>query len=97
MKDWAELLRMAYEEGKNSHDTSTQNGALLVDDCLRVVLSDHNRFPNGVNQDDDRWKRPAKYKYIEHAERNVIYRAAKDGIKTHGLYPAKSISVHGNN
>lgn len=32
----------------------------------------------------DRWDRPAKYLWIEHAERNAIYNAARHGIKISG-------------
>jgi dCMP deaminase len=50
-----------------------------------IVSTDHNRFPDGVEYKDERWERPGKYKYIEHAERNVIYKAAKAGYSTDGL------------
>lgn len=71
------LLRQAYEEATKSPDPSTQNGALLVHNGF-VLEADHNRFPRGVKYEDARWERPAKYKFIEHAERNVIYSAAKN-------------------
>lgn len=32
----------------------------------------------------DRWERPAKYSWIEHAERNAIFNAARHGIKLAG-------------
>lgn len=33
---------------------------------------------------EDRWARPAKYSWIEHAERNAIYNAARKGVKIAG-------------
>lgn len=33
---------------------------------------------------EDRWERPAKYSWIEHAERNAIFNAARHGIKLAG-------------
>lgn len=36
---------------------------------------------------NDRWKRPPegpKYEYVEHAERNAIYNAARTGVRTAG-------------
>lgn len=33
---------------------------------------------------EDRWERPAKYSWVEHAERNAIYNAARHGIKLAG-------------
>ena len=83
-----ELLIEAYKIAQNSPDPSTQNGALLVTDSKEgnVFASDCNRFPDGVpdrirrNEEVvDRWEKPIKYKYVEHAERNVIYQVAKAG------------------
>lgn len=72
-----------------SPDPSTQNGALLVDFNSSskgiVVASAVNRFPDGVDFVNERTVAPLKYEYFEHAERNVIYDAAKNGIATHGL------------
>ena len=81
---WKELLKVAYEEAVNSPDPSTQNAALLVNDGA-VVLKAVNEFPIGVEYTEERWERPLKYKIIEHAERNVIYKAARQGIATDGL------------
>jgi dCMP deaminase len=44
-----------------------------------------NGFPRGVEEyDTERWQRPEKYHWIEHAERNAIYNAARHGIKLEG-------------
>ncbi len=32
----------------------------------------------------DRWERPAKYEWVEHAERNAIYNAARVGVSLKG-------------
>ena len=50
-----------------------------------IVAVGINEFPAGVRYISERWERPLKYKIIEHAERNVIYNAAKRGIATNGL------------
>lgn len=69
-----------------SPDPSTQNAAALHDgvnllwDTLAV-----NEFPEGVRYYPDRWDRPIKYSYIEHAERNCIYKAARIGQRTAGM------------
>jgi dCMP deaminase len=78
------LLRRAYVAALNSPDPSTQNGALLVAPDGQVLLDAWNDFPKGVKQTPERWERPLKYKIIEHAERNVIYAAAREGIATEG-------------
>jgi dCMP deaminase len=33
---------------------------------------------------NERWERPAKYSWVEHAERNAVYNAARVGIKLAG-------------
>jgi dCMP deaminase len=43
-----------------------------------------NFFPKNVKESKERWERPLKYSYVEHAERNVIYKAAREGFKTEG-------------
>lgn len=80
-------LRYAYRyAAENSTDPSTQNAAVLVSPVTQTaVMEDANRFPDRVVETPERWERPRKYSYVEHAERNVIYRAAKFGIQTQGL------------
>lgn len=69
-----------------STDPSNQNGAVLWDPVKeKIVCKSANFFPNGVKETVERWIRPDKYFYVEHAERNVIYKAASLGIKTEGL------------
>lgn len=82
---WKALLKTAYEKAKESEDPSTQNAALLVNDAGNILVADINRFPDGVITSKERWERPLKYKFVEHAERNVCYISAKQGIKTEGL------------
>lgn len=84
-------LRLAYEAALlNSTDPSTQNGVVLVLDedqnklSSTKYLTSANYFPNNVKESKERWDRPLKYSYVEHAERNVIYLAAKNGFKTDG-------------
>ena len=80
-----ELLRYAYQWAKTSPDPSTQNAAVLVTASGLKIGYDINRFPDGVKYTPERWERPLKYKIIEHAERNVIYKMAKIGQRTDGL------------
>lgn len=63
-----------------SQDSRTQNGALLRASS-GVVVTSANRFPPIVVT-EARLERPHKYQFIEHAERGVIYAAAKAGIST---------------
>jgi len=83
-----------------SKDPSTKVGAVVVEPGSQVVKSTGwNGFPRGVAETeaalrgeeygdkliDDRWeKRPEKYEWVEHAERNAIYNAARHGISLNG-------------
>src|SRR5690349_19719109 len=77
------FLRKAYFEAKYSPDPSTQNGAIIVA-RNDIIASGYNTFPNGVKFYDERWERPGKYQYVEHAERNAIFDAARQGHSTEG-------------
>lgn len=79
-----QLLKNAYYAAQRSPDRSTQNGATLVREGV-TILTDCNRFPDGVEEAPERFERPLKYAFTEHAERNVIYKAARKGIRTKGL------------
>ena len=84
------LLICAYEEAyKNSTDPSTQNGAIIVisdfpSDNHGARCAGSNHFPRGVREVEERWERPIKYSYVEHAERNAIFNAARLGLPTEG-------------
>ncbi len=80
-----EYLIAAYNLATHSPDPSTQNAVLLVKDDFYVIASAINCFPVGVKYLADRWERPAKYQWIEHAERNAIYQSGRIGVATEGL------------
>ena len=83
--DWKNLLKIAYSKAQKSTNPSTQNGAILVDDKGNIVLSAINSFPNGLKETQERQIKPLRHKFSVHAERNVLYQAARLGIKTKGL------------
>lgn len=66
-----------------STDPSTNLGAVIVSPEGEFLSGDANRFPEGVKETKERWERPLKYHYVEHAERNAIYSAAADGMSTY--------------
>ncbi|TXH17542.1 MAG: CMP deaminase [Hyphomicrobiaceae bacterium] len=78
------FLRKAYQYAREqSTDPSTQNFAIIVDPRDNCIISQGpNRFPKGVHESPMRWERPLKYSYVEHAARNAIYAAARQGIST---------------
>lgn len=85
MTDYTAAMNAALQCATNSPDPSTQNGAVLVGPDGDVLVGGCNEFAYGTEYTKERWERPAKYSYIEHAERNVIYEAARTGIRTQGL------------
>lgn len=95
MTDWdARWLALAAEIGKWSKDRSTKVGCIVVGSERRLLTAGYNGFPRGVNDDIDiRHERPDKYLFTEHAERNAIYNAARNGVDLYGgtmyvtLYP----------
>lgn len=74
-------LAQACRESEWSDDPRTQNGAVLVSED-GVVVSAVNCLPPGVQWTPAR--RADKYRWIEHAERAVIYKAAASGVRTAG-------------
>lgn len=86
--DYKDLMRQAYQLAfDESTDTSTKNGAVLVNPIDgHVMIGGVNAFtdPN-MATDAKNYERPRKYKVTEHAERAAIYAAAQNGIATKGL------------
>ena len=80
--DWLRIA--AQEAAAGSHDMHTQNGAILVPRAAAYVCVGVNKVPAGIWASPDRLARPAKYEYIEHAERMAIYQAARVGTPTRG-------------
>jgi dCMP deaminase len=68
-----------------SKDPSTKVGAVIVDEQHNVRAVGYNGFPRNVDDNkQERWERPIKYKFAEHAERNAIYSAARHGTSIEG-------------
>ena len=83
----AQDMRLALRAALRSPDPSTQNGAVLVDRRTGPVFQTIacNEPPFGLRVTVKDWERSEKYQWVEHAERNAIYAAAKWGIATGGL------------
>ena len=86
MTDWNErFLELAESVGSWSKDRSTKVGAVIVGNNREVLSMGYNGFPRNCNDDvDARHERPLKYKWAEHAERNAIYNAARNGVRLEG-------------
>lgn len=79
------FMHLAIYAAVRSKDTRTHIGAVLVSPSDNLISSGYNGFPRGVNDDvPGRHLKPEKDYWVEHAERNAIYQAAREGIKTLG-------------
>lgn len=77
-------MRAAYQAALKSTDRSTKNGAILVNGGWNVITG-YNHHVAGYGDKPEHHERPFKYAITEHAERDVILKAARAGIKTEGL------------
>ena len=94
---WDEyFIRQAMLVAEKSKDPSTKVGCVIVGEDNEILSTGFNGFPRGVDEgmhekyigegvkftpNFKRWERPEKYKWVEHAERNAIYNAARNGIR----------------
>jgi dCMP deaminase len=68
-----------------SRDDKTKVGCVIVGPDKDVVSTGFNGFPRGVDDTrEERYERPAKYKWFEHGERNALYNAARRGTAMKG-------------
>ena len=73
---------MAVFVSSKSKDRSTKVGCVIVGPNHEVRTTGYNGFCRGINDDlDYRHARPEKYYWAEHAERNAIFNAARNGIR----------------
>jgi dCMP deaminase len=84
--NWSTYFTNIAEQVKlKSKDQRTQIGAVIVGHDHEIVSTGYNSFPRGINDDiPERQERPEKYFWMEHAERNAIYNAARIGVSTKG-------------
>lgn len=79
----AKYLQLARAQAELfSKDPSTKVGAIFLDaESLAIRSLGYNGFPRGIDETiAARWERPAKYLWVEHAERNGIYNAVRSGV-----------------
>jgi dCMP deaminase len=85
MLDDSRLLALCASKGRESPDPKTKVGCVLVGPDRSVRSEACNTYPSGVLDGiQERTEAPLKYIWIEHAERNAIYLAARRGISTEG-------------
>lgn len=78
-------MAMAKEVATWSKDPNTQVGAIAVGDKGQILSQGYNGFPRGIFDSADRLNhRETKYKFVVHAEMNVIYNATYSGVSLNG-------------
>lgn len=79
------FMALAQAAAELSRDRSRKVGCVIVGPDDRIVSIACNNFPDGVDDRvEARHERPEKYLWVEHAERNAIYKAARGGIALDG-------------
>ena len=74
-------MEIAETVAKRSHDAETQVGAVLVKNSTgAVIATGQNGFVRGAPDSKLPNTRPDKYKYIVHAEQNLLANCARHGI-----------------
>ena len=82
--DWDEYFISLLPAISSKSKLPVKVGALAVGPDHDIRLSGFNGLPNGVSDLPERLVFPEAYKWGEHAERNLIYFAAKNGIALKG-------------
>jgi len=84
MNEIRDKMRFVYKCANKSTDRSTKNGALI---CYKnqVLFDGCNHHIPGYGHLKEHHERPMKYEVTEHAERDVILKAANEGFSLEGL------------
>lgn len=77
-------MEMALLSARKSRDSSLGVGCVIVGPDHEVRATGYNGFPRGIEYNDERSQRPAKYTWTEHGERNAVYNAARVGVPLQG-------------
>lgn len=82
--NWTQyFINLAHAVKLKSKDNNTNIGVVIVGKDNEIISTGYNSFPRGINDDDpSRQERPEKYFWVEHAERNALYNAARIGVST---------------
>jgi dCMP deaminase len=84
MLDVDRLLELAIVTARRSPSRPRKVGAVLVLADETTTLVACNDFPIGVRDLEARHAHPERLLWIEHAERNAIFAAARSGLATAG-------------
>ena len=77
LNKFLKFLPDAQAAQSRSKDPSTKVGAIAIDDSFVIRSSGYNGLPRSLKDLPERYLRPIKYKYVQHAEMNVVSQAAR--------------------
>ena len=77
------FLLECYKHAETSRHPTTHNAALLTRD-EEILLRGANNLPPGVRETPERLQGDNRHMFPNHAERDVLYKAAREGIPTNG-------------
>jgi dCMP deaminase len=64
-----------------SKDPSTKVGAVAINVKKQIISTGYNGFPRGIQDIEERYEsRELKYRFVLHAEQNLISNAAATGV-----------------
>jgi len=82
-KRWMERARYVAESLSNNV-AGRKTSVVFVNDDNIEILVDANRLSPSIAQLQERFWGPSRYNFVEHAERNAVYYAAKHGLSLKG-------------
>lgn len=84
---YASYLKQAYRFAQHSPDPSTQVGCVIVHPTMGVIAGASNALPDGLHPSHTRLSDSSqKNIYMEHAERNALYRCCQSVLSTTGCH-----------
>ena len=78
------FMQIAQTCAIKSIDPDSKFGCIAVNDSGSILSTGYNGPPRNVDDSKIPLTRPEKYVYMEHAERNCIYNAARIGVSLNG-------------
>tara|TARA_R110002051_G_scaffold286290_2_gene348814 strand:- start:9381 stop:9836 length:456 start_codon:yes stop_codon:yes gene_type:complete len=86
LTDWDKrFIDLAHYVSKWSRDPNRKIGAVIVGDDNTEKSIGYNGLPNNTDiTNENRYNKPQKYMWVEHAERNAIYTAGRNGVQLDG-------------
>jgi len=78
------FMALATHCSTRSLDNDSKFGCVAVDSSGVILSTGYNGPPRDIDDESVPLTRPTKYMYMEHAERNCIYNAARTGVSLEG-------------